>query len=91
MNPFSNIGKLSEDEREIERIEQQIKYFEDRISGIKNEIRQMSNKAFKTEYSELSIINRTAEIRTRTEKLHGLIAWQNNRSRQANTVIKRNF
>jgi len=91
MNPFENVGKLTQDEREIERIEIEIIKINDGISRVKSQIQDLiktkQQKNINSEQKERGI----DEVRAAIEQVRGNISWQNNRSRQARTISERNF
>ena len=91
MNPFENVGKLTQDEREIERIEIEIIKINDGISRVKSQIQELiktkQQKNIKSSQKERGV----DEVRAAIEQVRGNISWQNNRSRQARTISERNF
>jgi predicted nucleic acid-binding Zn-ribbon protein len=91
MNPFSDVGKSTQDEREIERIEIEIVKVNERISKLRQKIQDLVKAKQQKEINPSQKERGVDEIRTAIKQARGDIDWQNNRSRQANTIIERNF
>ena len=62
-----------------------------RINGEVEELQERILKGRKTIQDNVGAIEQIPNLREDIEILNGLIAWQDNRSKQANTIIKRNF
>ena len=91
MNPFENVGKLTQDEREIERIEIEIIKINDGISRVKSQIQELIKTKQQKNINSSQKERGVDEIRAAIEQVRGNISWQNNRSRQARTISERNF
>ena len=91
MNPFENVGKLSQDEREIERIEIEIIKINDGISRVKSQIQDLIKTKQQKNINSSQKERGVDEVRAAIEQVRGNISWQNNRSRQARTISERNF
>tara|TARA_R110000796_G_scaffold59395_1_gene136928 strand:- start:244 stop:564 length:321 start_codon:yes stop_codon:yes gene_type:complete len=63
----------------------------ERINGESKELQERILKGSKTIQDNVGAIEQIPNLREDIEILNGLIAWQDNRSKQANTIIKRNF
>ncbi len=62
-----------------------------RINGETEELQERILKGRQTIQDNVGAIEQIPNLREDIEILNGLIAWQDNRSKQANTIIKRNF
>lgn len=62
-----------------------------RINGETEELQERILKGSQTIQDNVGAIEQIPNLREDIEILNGLIAWQDNRSKQANTIIKRNF
>ena len=91
MNPFENVGKLSQDEREIERIEIEIIKINDGISRVKSQIQDLIKTKQQKNINSSQKERGVDEVRAAIDQVRGNISWQNNRSRQARTISERNF
>ena len=91
MNPFENVGKLTQDEREIERIEIEIIKINDGISRVKSQIQDLIKTKQQKNINSSQKERGVDEVRAAIEQVRGNISWQNNRSRQARTISERNF
>jgi hypothetical protein len=91
MNPFENVGKSTQDEREIERIEIEIIKINDGISRVKSQIQDLIKTKQQKNINSSQKERGVDEVRAAIEQLRGNISWQNNRSRQARTISERNF
>lgn len=91
MNPFENVGKLTQDEREIERIEIEIIKINDGISRVKSQIQDLIKTKQQKNINSNKKERGVDEVRAAIEQVRGNISWQNNRSRQARTISERNF
>ena len=91
MNPFENVGKLTQDEREIERIEIEIIKINDGISRVKSQIQDLIKTKQQKNINSNQKERGVDEVRAAIEQVRGNISWQNNRSRQARTISERNF
>ena len=63
----------------------------ERINAESEELQKRILKGRKTIHDNVGAIEKIPKLRENIERLRGLIAWQDNRSKQANTIIKRNF
>ena len=91
MNPFENVGKSTQDEREIERIEIEIIKINDGISRVKSQIQDLIKTKQQKNINSSQKERGVDEVRAAIEQVRGNISWQNNRSRQARTISERNF
>ena len=89
---YSVINEQSELKKRITRIREEQTEFnrtKKRIENLRGEISTITEKL--KECKETKIEDRINNFREQIRKIKGNIAWQNNRSRQANTIIKRGF
>ena len=63
----------------------------DRINAETEELKKRIQKGSQTILDNTRAIEEIPKLGQNIEELKGLIAWQDNRSKQANTIIKRNF
>ena len=80
--------------REAEDIENESRELEAKITRDEAEAKQLQERILKgsqTIQDNVGAIEQIPNLREDIEILNGLIAWQDNRSKQANTIIKRNF
>ena len=87
-------GEIEDIRREAEDIENESRELEAQISRDEAEIEHLEKrilKGRKTISDNVRAIEQIPNLREDIETLNGLIAWQDNRSKQANTIIKRNF
>tara|TARA_R100000541_G_scaffold13752_2_gene23063 strand:+ start:1728 stop:2048 length:321 start_codon:yes stop_codon:yes gene_type:complete len=63
----------------------------DRVNAETEELQKRIQKGSKTILDNTRAIEEIPKLGQNIEELKGLIAWQDNRSKQANTIIKRNF
>ena len=63
----------------------------ERINAEATELQKRILKGRQTIHDNVGAIEEIPKLRENIERLRGLIAWQDNRSKQANTIIKRNF
>ena len=80
--------------REAEDIENESRELEAKITRDEAEIEQLKERVLKgsqTIHDNVRAIEEIPKLKQDLERLRGLIAWQDSRSKQANTIIKRNF
>ena len=80
--------------REAEDIENESRELEAKITRDEAEAKQLQERILKGSeaiHDNARSIEEIPNLREDIEILNGLIAWQDNRSKQANTIIKRNF
>ena len=80
--------------RKAEDIENESRELEAKITRDEAEIEQLKERVLKgsqTIHDNVRAIEEIPKLKQDLERLRGLIAWQDNRSKQANTIIKRNF
>ena len=63
----------------------------DRVNAETEELQKRIQKGSQTILDNVRAIEEIPKLGQNIEELKGLIAWQTNRSKQANTIIKRNF
>lgn len=91
MNPFKNVGKLTYNEREIERIEIETIRINDGISRVKLQIQEFVKTKQQKNINSKQKERGVDEVRAEIERVQANISWQNNRCKQARTIIQRNF
>jgi hypothetical protein len=91
MNPFSDVGKSTQDEREIERIKIEIDRVTSGIFSLRQKIQDFVKAKQQKEINSSEQERGVDEVRAAIEQARGNINWQNNRSRQARTISERNF
>ena len=88
------IDKLQQPTIEIERTRNAIRETEKRNDGVRAEleaIQKRIKKGYKAIRESSDEQQRIAEAQKEISRLGGLIAWQDNRSKQANTIIERGY
>ena len=88
------IDKLQQPTIEIERTRNAIRETEKRNEGVRAEleaIQKRIKKGHKAIRESSDEQQRIAEAQKEISRLGGLIAWQDNRSKQANTIIERGY
>lgn len=63
----------------------------ERINAETTELEKRILKGSQTIHDNVGAIEEIPKLRENIERLRGLIAWQDNRSKQANTIIKRGY
>jgi len=91
MNPFSDVGKSTQDEREIERIKIEIDRVTSGIFSLRQKMQDLVKAKQQKEINPSEKERGVDEVRAAIEQARGNISWQNNRSRQARTISERNF
>ena len=88
------IDKLQQPTIEIERTRNAIRETEKRNDGVRAEleaIQKRIKKGYKAIRESSDEQQRIAEAQKEISRLGGLIAWQDNRSKQADTIIERGY
>ena len=88
------IDKLQQPTIEIERTRNAIRETEKRNEGVRAEleaIQKRIKKGYKAIRESSDREQRIEEAQKEISRLGGLIAWQDNRSKQANTIIERGY
>ena len=88
------IDKLQQPTIEIERTRNAIRETEKRNEGVRAEleaIQKRIKKGYKAIRESTDGEQRITQAQKEISRLVGLIAWQDNRSKQANTIIERGY
>jgi septal ring factor EnvC (AmiA/AmiB activator) len=88
------IDKLQQPTIEIERTRNAIRETQKRNDGIRAEleaIQKRIEKGYKAIRESSNGEQRIAEVEKEISRLNGLIAWQDNRSKQFKTIIERGY
>ena len=88
------IDKLQQPTIEIERTRNAIRETQKRNDGIREELEAMQKrieKGYKAIRESSNEQQRIAEAKKEISRLGGLIAWQDNRSKQFKTIIERGY